>query len=238
MPGQKTHVHHVRIGEVVDFLQPWHRGRKSSRTDIQEDPVRFEHFAVYRDRPGAFEPPVTPVDRHIVGAFEPVLNAHGGGTDDVILARLDALHVDADRFLKGHTELRPSSSHVGRPGAGHQRLGRGAADVDAAGPLSVRPMMCMKLNPCGRWTVNRPTSITGMRATLASGTKAPSSSARPPRVHGSHDIGHQIRCRDADLREHADNEPVSLEVEQFRNPVKHEREAESDAHGYRCESVA
>ena len=58
------------------------------------------------------------------------------------------------------------------------------------------------------------------------------------RLHGSHDIGHQIRCRDADLREHAENEPVSLEVEQFRNPVKHEREAESDAHGYRCESVA
>ena len=67
----------------------------------------------------------------LLHAVEPVFDAFVRLAHDRVLARLDALHVDADRAVDDDAEVRGAPRHVGRARAGDERLGGNAPVVDA-----------------------------------------------------------------------------------------------------------
>src|SRR5688572_25304199 len=70
-------------------------------------------------------------DRDALGAAQPLLDAAGGLADHRVLARLDALHVDADLAGAPQAVFPAAPGHVRGVGARDQGLGGSAAVVDA-----------------------------------------------------------------------------------------------------------
>ena len=89
-------------------------------------------------RPRPLKPSVSRIDRAVLHAAQPALDALVRAPHDGVLARLDALHVDPNWAFERDAEVGRAAGHMGRLGAGHERLGRDAAGVDAgpAEPLA------------------------------------------------------------------------------------------------------
>lgn len=72
----------------------------------------------------------------------------------VLFQPIDLADIDGDRALDGDTEIGAAARHVGGAGAGHQSLGRNAADVHASAaeqlPLDDRASHALAGHPRGK----------------------------------------------------------------------------------------
>ena len=129
MLWQKVHVHHIRVGEVLDLIDAGDVGHECTGAHVDEDPFGFQEIPVDPHLIGTFEAAVSPVERHVFQAFHPVRHPAVRLPDHFVLPRLDTFHVHFDRAVDDHAELCAPSGNIGGPSAGHQRLGRNTADV-------------------------------------------------------------------------------------------------------------
>ncbi len=106
-------------------------GHRRPAAGVDEDLRRLEQPVVDADRARALEAAVALDQRHVRRVAQPVRHAAVRLRDDLVLARLDPRHVDADRTVDHDAEVAGAACDVGGPRARDQRLGRNAADVDA-----------------------------------------------------------------------------------------------------------
>ena len=109
--------------------------------------------------------------------------------DDLVLARLHALHVDLDVAVDHHAELRGAARDIGGAGARHQCLGWNAADIHASAaeelslddgdlhaflghaggdrgpdwpvPMTIASNFCAMISPVAGWRRRRGSSTRG-----------------------------------------------------------------------------
>ena len=131
MLGKEIDLHDARVGQVGHVLDPRHRRYAGARADIDEDALCLDQLVPDPDLARPLEARVIVEDGDVPGLAERLLHALGRGLDQRVLARLHAFHVDAHGRLDFYPEIGRAARQMGGPGAGHQRLGRRAASVDA-----------------------------------------------------------------------------------------------------------
>src|SRR6185312_16138023 len=129
--GQEVHVHHRLGGEDRDTVADRERRLRRARAHVDEDHRRGERLAAHRDGAWPGEARFALHHRHVPAAAQPFLEAAARVADDLVLARLDAAHVDAHLAGDVHAVRARRARRVRRAGARHQRLGGRAAVVHA-----------------------------------------------------------------------------------------------------------
>jgi hypothetical protein len=112
----------------------WHRG---ARADIDEDPLGVQDFRADLDLSRRDEARMALVDAAIFEALEGPLDARVGEADDIVLACLDALHVDRDLAPGAEAVLGPAARQMRGIGARDQSLRRRATRVHAGAAEAV-----------------------------------------------------------------------------------------------------
>ena len=128
---QLVEIHHRHVRQVRQFVQSRPVRHHRPTAGVDEYLRRFEHSLAHLQRMRRHEARVAPDQLEIGRAGEPLLQPAHRLRHHGVLARLHRLHVDADVAADAHTVV---AGMVRRPRgarAGHQRLGRCAAVVDA-----------------------------------------------------------------------------------------------------------
>ena len=135
--GAKSRSRMRAVGQVVDLIQPRNLGHQGSPADVDEDVWRRQRLVVdgYAVRPR--EARVALVHRAPGIVLQPALDAAAGLAGDRVLARLHLLHVHHRAALDYHAVLGGATRGLRGISAGHQRLGRRAAGVDAGAAKAV-----------------------------------------------------------------------------------------------------
>ena len=128
---QEVDLHDGGVREVVDAFQPGYRRHHRAAAHVDEDVSRFEDRAVHADRIRRREARVPFYDGQVGGAFHPFFDVLAGAHRDLVLARLDALHVHCDRSADHHAIVGGPPRQVRRVSACDERFGRHASGVDA-----------------------------------------------------------------------------------------------------------
>ena len=102
---------------------------RGPRSNIDVDFVGLQNFIVDHDGIRRLEAGVALNDRTIFRSSQPFLHSLAGSPGDCILARFDALYVDA-HITSGETVFRPSAGNMDRIGTRHERLCRRASGID------------------------------------------------------------------------------------------------------------
>jgi len=137
MPRQNIEVHHRAVGKISDAVQAGNRRRCGPAADIDEDPLGGQDFPADFDFVRRHEARMAAIDAAILEARERSLDRLVGETDHVVLARLDALHVDRDVAPGAETEVGAAPRGVHGIGAGDQGLGGRAAGIDAGAAKAI-----------------------------------------------------------------------------------------------------
>ncbi len=119
------------VGQIRHLVDAGHGRHRGAPADIDEDARRAEAFAADRIVSAALEAGVALHDGAAGHAAQPLLDAGARPLRHRRGARLDAGHVDADRRIDHNAEIGAAPREMRGIGAGHQRLGRHAAGVDA-----------------------------------------------------------------------------------------------------------
>ena len=127
---EEVHVHHRAVGEEWHLIDARH-GRHAARPPtLMKMRSAVEPFGADADLVRALEPGVALIHRAALVAAQTLFDAGTRRARDRVLARLDALHVHRHR-ADAHAELGAAAGECGGICAGHHRLRRNAAGVDA-----------------------------------------------------------------------------------------------------------
>jgi hypothetical protein len=129
--GQEIDLHHAGAGQVIGVGQATEGRHRRPAAGVDEYLGCQEKSVANAHGVRAFETPVALNDRDIRRATEPLLHIAGRLTDDVVLARLHARHIDANATVDRDAEQRRMPGDVSGAGACDQRLGRDASGIDA-----------------------------------------------------------------------------------------------------------
>ncbi len=132
MLGQSIHIHNARVREVRHVLQRRPVRHEWTAADVNEDFLRRELSTIHAHAVRAREARVPPVKREVRHALDPVGDTVDRGGHDRVLARLNRLHVDANRPADGDTEVGVPTRDERCLRARHQSLGWDATVVDAS----------------------------------------------------------------------------------------------------------
>ena len=95
--GQQVEVEDRGVGEVVDGVEARHRRDQRAAADVDEDPIGREPIVADADFVRADEARVALIDGAVREPAQPGLDAFARLSRDLVLPRLDPLHVDANR---------------------------------------------------------------------------------------------------------------------------------------------
>ena len=132
MIRQKVHLHHAAVRQKRDLIEPRHVRDKGARAGVDENALGLEQMVVNAHGPWALESRMAPKDRAVGKTLHPLSHALARRTGDLVLARLDARHIDPYRSAGVNPVLAGTACKMGDIGTGHQCLGRDAAGVDAS----------------------------------------------------------------------------------------------------------
>ena len=128
---QEVDVHHARVGQVRHITEAGHVGDRRAAADVDKHLSGFEQIVVTLTACGT-RSALAANQSHIGCTFEPAGHALIRLLHDGVLARLDASHVDANRTVDHHAEIRAAACDVRGPRTRDQRLGGNATVVDAS----------------------------------------------------------------------------------------------------------
>jgi hypothetical protein len=127
----EVEIHHRLVGEIGHGIEPRHFRDQRTAADIDEDPLGAKLVAADLDGVLPGEARVPAKDLRALQSLHPLLDTLARIAHDVVLARLDAFHVDPRLSLHQHTVFPRSPRHVRSVGARHHGFGRGAAVIHA-----------------------------------------------------------------------------------------------------------
>lgn len=121
--------HDGGIVQIRNIAQARQRGNHGATTDIDENAAGLQGSPAHLDRPWPDEY-CLPLDHlGVLQVLHPLVDAVARLQDDLVLAGLDALHLDRD-VACGKSEFGTAPGHVNRPRTGHHGFGRYAAHID------------------------------------------------------------------------------------------------------------
>ncbi len=130
MVGQAVQRHHVAVGEVGSFCQPRQIGDGGAPADIEEDPGRGDRLIADLEDFGCLEAGMAGHHRAALHAAQPFFDSAARLHRHLAGAGGDFLHIDGN-IARRDAEIGAAAGQMGGIGAGHQRLGRHAAGIDA-----------------------------------------------------------------------------------------------------------
>ena len=122
---------HVGARQPRDFVEAWPWRRARAAADVEKDPVSAQ--APFADGKLA-RPHEARVTAHDLAAFDtgkPFLERPASRFDEIPSAPLDRGEVDGDGAGRADSVVGSAPRHVSGVGAGHHRLGRRAAHIEA-----------------------------------------------------------------------------------------------------------
>jgi len=124
-------VHHRDVRQVGNLIHPRYGGFRGTTADIEKDAVRLQSLQADRKLRSPDEASMPRIDGDAFQSCHPLLDAAARVTDDLVLARLHALHVHARPGVQHDAIVDRSCGCACGIRAGDHRFGRRAAVVDA-----------------------------------------------------------------------------------------------------------